>query len=236
MSNRIYTLLAKVGHKIEGDRQQQGQILYDEYFNPAINSYEMQRLSTVRDILQSGNGIEDIVMLKMKRPFSLDYDYKRKIVENSLTVPHKNLTDFFRYRAVVDNLRSKHHKRATPALVEVFQARAKQNVRNSGGNTKDCVKHFTRALIQEIYPFCKDYPRSVLLDRLRPYGVTQNHLKNARRKPFVGQIVFNTTKNRALIRKMLRALGYKTDDNYQAYLDLLMHPGLSNPIGMHLIK
>jgi len=141
MPVKYCTLLAKVGHKLEGDTQEQAQTLWDEYYNENINHYTMKRLSTFQEILSDKNDVEDIVMIDSERPFSLDYDYKRKIVKNNLTVPHKNLKDFFRYRAVTDNLRNKHKKRATPELVEIYQARAKQNLRQIGGNKQDCIKH-----------------------------------------------------------------------------------------------
>jgi hypothetical protein len=45
-------------------------------------------------------------------------------------------------------------------------------------------------------------------------------------------VVFNSSENRTYIRKMLKALGYTSTDNYQAWLDLLIHKGLSNPVTM----
>jgi len=229
----IYPLLAKVGHKLGGDKESQAEELWTHYHDEEIQTYEMKRLSTFQDILDSNSPIEDIVMLTEIRKYSLDYDYKRKPVEGGRTVPHEHVNDIVRYRGVVGNLREKKKIRATPEKVEYYQARAKQNVRSRGSNKEDCLRHFLRALTQCVYPFGTYDGYGDVSRRLGSFGVTLDKLKNARRTPFVAQVVLNNSGNRSYIRKMLKALGYSSDDNYKEWIDLLMHKGLSNPVTMY---
>jgi hypothetical protein len=114
-------------------------------------------------------------------------------------------------------------------MVEYHQHRAKHKVRQRGASRDDCLRHFLRALTQEVAPFTA-YPGHVpILEKLKRLGVSLNQLKNARRTPFVAQVVFNNTSNRRCIRELLRALGYASSDRYRAWIDLLVHPGVGNP-------
>ena len=227
-SKSICTLLAKVGHKIEGDKDKQAKILEREYCNKNINSYTMYRLSTIQDILSKDNDINDLISLSEQRNFSLDYDYKRKPIDNGFTIPFKNMEEFLRYRHTANNLRATKNLRATPMLVEYYQARSKQNVRHWGSSKKDCIRHFIRALIQSVHPFKKELTYAQISNKLSPYGVRLNDLKNANRKPFVANMVFNNSTNRRLIKEMLKSLNIDSNNNYQEYLDLLIHKGISN--------
>ncbi len=232
-SRVVYPLLAKVGHKLEGNKESQAKELWEHYHDEEIETYIMKRLSTFQDILDSNSPIEDIVMLEERRKYSLDYDYKRKPVEGGGTVPHICVDDIVRYRGVVGNLREKKKVRATPEKVEYYQARAKQNVRSRGTRKEDCLRHFLRALTQCVYPF-KPYDGYVdIAQKLKYFDVTIDKLKNARRRPFVAQVVMNNSSNRSYVRKMLKALGYTSEDNYKEWIDLLMHRGLSNPVTMY---
>ena len=232
-SRAVYPLLAKVGHKLEGSNEMQAQELWKHYHDEEIETYVMKRLSTFQDILDSNSPIEDIVMLQETRKYSLDYDYKRKPVKGGGTVPHEHVNDIVRYRGVVGNLREKMKIRATSEKVEYYQARAKQNVRSRGTNKEDCLRHFLRALTQCVHPF-KAYDGYVnIVKKLKSFDVTIDKLKNARRKPFVAQVVMNNSSNRSYVRKMLKALGYSSDDNYIEWIELLMHKGLSNPVTMY---
>jgi len=75
-SNRIiYPLLAKVGHKLEGDEESQAKELWKHYHDEEIETYEMKRLSTFQDLLDSNSPFDDIVMVTEIRKYSLDYDY-----------------------------------------------------------------------------------------------------------------------------------------------------------------
>jgi len=225
----ICTLLAKVGHKLDGDKTTQALILEREFYATEINTYIMKRLSTIQDILSKPNDINDLVMLESVRKFSLDYDYKRKPLADGTTVPHTDMKEFARYHGSCNHIRAKLHKRATPELVEYYQLRSKQNVRQRGGNKQDCIKHFIRALIQNVHPFDKSgLTYREIANKLFPHGVTENDLKNANRKPFVSNVVFNNGTNRSLIRAMLKSLNVATTDNYAKYIDLLVHQGISN--------
>lgn len=229
----IYPLLAKVGHKLEGNKESQAKELWEHYHDEDIETYEMKRLSTFQDILNTKSPFEDIVMLQDTHKYSLDYDYKRKPVVGGGTVPYKHVNDVVRYRAVVSNLRNKKKIRATPEKVEYYQARAKQNVRSRGSNKDDCQRHFLRALTQCVHPFKSYDGYGSILQKLNSFGVSHYKLKNAKRTPFVSQVVLNNGDNRSYIRKMLKALGYSSDDKYKEWIDLLMHKGLSNPVTMY---
>ncbi len=228
----IYPLLAKVGHKLGGDDEVQAKELWKHFYDEGIETYTLKRLSTFRDVIDAKSPIDDIIMLSEPRKYSLDYDYKRKVLEGGYTVPHQTVDDVVRYRAVVSTLRDKKELRATPELVEYYQHRAKANVRQRASNKEDCLRHFLRALTQGVYPF-KPYSGHInTVQKLKYFAVTIDKLKNARRTPFVAQVVFNNSENRTYIRKMLHALGYESDDKYQAWIDLLIHRGLSNPMTM----
>ena len=236
MKNKLrvtYPLLAKVGHKIAGSKDEQAVILWRHYHDEDIQTYEMNRLSTLQEILNSKSSIDDLIMLTEVRKYSLDYDYKREVLKGGATRPHKKMDDFKRFRAVVNNLREKKKIRATPERVAYFQTRAKQNVRSRGTSQADCVRHFLRALVQGVKPFGKHDSYIDLVKVLKDFGVTVDKLKNAKRTPFVGGVIFNSSSNRSCIRKMLKRLKYKSDGKYQAFLDLLIHKGLSNPVTMH---
>jgi hypothetical protein len=193
----------------------------------------MKRLSTINDILDDRVDVEDIVMISELKNFSLDYDFKRGVQDDEKTTyPHNTIEDFTRYRAVAENLRNTKKQRATPQLVEYFQHRAKQNVRLRGGNSDDCKRHFLRALIQDVHPFKKEGTSLTIAKRLRYFGVSLNMVKNAKRVPFVSNVVLNCSSNRTLIRKMLRALGFCSEDKYQSWLDILIHKGVSNKKGL----
>ena len=236
MSNKkvIYPLLAKVGHKIEGDKEVQAMTLWQHYHDEEIETYVMKRLSTFRDVIDPQVEIADIIMLDEVRKYSLDYDYKRKPIDGGRTVPHVCVNDIVRYRGVVGNLREKKKIRATPERVEYYQSRAKQNVRSRGTNKEDCLRHFLRALTQGVYPFRGSYNGyGEILNNLNHFDVTLDKLKNAKRTPFVANVVFNSSANRSYMRKMLKSMGYPSQNNYQEWLDLLVHKGLSNPVTMY---
>jgi len=228
----IYPLLAKVGHKIIGDRNTQARTLWEHFYDEDIQTYEMNRLSSVQEIM-SDSSISDIVMLSEERKYSLDYDNKRVPREGGFTKPHKTIEDFLRYRAVSNNLRTKKNIRATTDLVDFYQNRAKHNVRKRGTNADDCIRHVLRALVQRVHPFSNNGTYVELAIKLKEFGVNVDQLKNARRTAFCTNVVFNSTSNRNLIRRMLKALSYQSNNNYQEWLDLLIHKGISNGISMY---
>ena len=233
--NRIfYPLLAKVGHKLEGSKDEQAQELWEHFYDEGIETYVMKRLSTFRDIIDEKSPIDDIIMLSETRKYSLDYDYKREPFSDGSTVPFQTIHDIVRYRGVASTLRDKKKQRATLKDVKYYQdrSRSKQNVRMRGGKIADCKRHFLRALTQEVKPFQPFGSYGQVLQSLRGFDISVDMLKNAKRSPFTANVVFNSNANRKCIRDMLKGLGYKSDDNYQAWLDLLIHKGLSNPVTM----
>lgn len=228
----IYPLLAKVGHKIQGDKRTQAETLWKHFYDDDIETYELNRLSSVQNIM-SDSEINDLVMLTEIRKYSLDYDSKRVVCGNGNTKPHNTIDDFIRHRTVSNTLRTKKNKRATPELVDFYQVRSKQNVRKRGNNKEDCIRHVLRALTQNVNPFSSKHTYVETSIKLKAFNVTVNHLKNARRSPFNANVIFNNSANRTLIRKMLKALGYESSNNYQEWLDLLIHKGVSNSVSMY---
>ncbi len=228
----IYPLLAKVGHKLEGSKEEQAKKLWEHFYDADIETYELKRLSTFRDVIDGDSPIEDIIMLSETRKFSLDYDYKRKPLSNGTTEPFETIHDVVRYRAVVATLRDKKKVRATVYKVDFYQERSRQHVRMRGGTLKDCKRHFLRALTQQVHPFQAFGSYTQVLRSLRYFDISMDMLKNAKRNPFVANVVMNSSENRKCIRDMLKVLGYTSDDKYQAWLDLLIHKGLSNPVTM----
>lgn len=231
----IFPLLAKVGHKVHGDRDEQARTLWQHYYDKDIETYEQKRLSTITEVLFAENPIDDVVMLTEVKKYGLDYDYKREVLSDGSTKAFNSVDDVKLYRGVVQTLRGKKGLRATPELVHYYANRSKQNVRSRGSATGDCIRHFIRALVQGVSPFKREVPKySFIVNRFRgtKVNITVNMLKNAKRRPFVANVIFNSTSNRKLIRFMLERLGYESDDNYSAWLELLMNRGLSNPVTM----
>ncbi len=228
----IYPLLAKVGHKLNGSKEEQAKALWEHFYDKEIETYEMKRLSTFRDVIDENSPIEDIIMLSETRKYSLDYDYKRKPLSDGTTIPFQTIHDVVRYRAVVATLRDKKKVRATLDKVEFYQSRSKQNVRMRGGTLGDCKRHFLRALTQQVHPFNPFGSYTQVLQSLRYFEVSVDMLKNAKRTPFVANVIMNSSENRTYIRKMLKALGYTSTNKYKEWIDLLIHKGLSNPVSM----
>jgi len=230
-------LLAKSGHRLTGDKHAQGRALWAHYYDEDIQYYVQKRLSTIKTVLFEKSPINDIIMLEEPKRFSMDYDYKRELLSDGSTRPFKDIDTFKRVRGVVSTLRDKKKMRATPELVSFYAQRSKQGVRVRGSSQDDCIRHICRALVQGVYPFSIDIPRyQYIVNRfagMKLY-VTIDQLKNAKRQPFVGNIVFNNSTNRSLIRSVLKQFHYKSESNYQEWLDLLIHRGLSNPATMML--
>lgn len=232
VSRVTYPLLAKVGHKLTGSKDEQAIEFWKHYYDEEIESYEMNRFSSIQEILADDNPIDDFVMLSEKRNFSMDYDFKRKPkpTGNGKTIPHDVMNDFLRYRQSSSNLREKKGIRATVERVDYYQDRAKQNVRSRGSARADAVRHWLRAQMQAVYPFTKieGVSFSQIAKKLSDYDVSVSNIKDARRNVFIANMVYNSSKNRRLIRDLLKLFNYETDDNYQEFLDLLIHKGISN--------
>lgn len=230
MSRVCYPLLAKVGHKLAGSPKEQAIEFWSHYDDDEIERYEMNRFSSIQEILADGNSIDDLVMLSEIRKYSLDYDFKRKPIDNGFTIPHLVMTDFLRYRQSASNLRDKKGLRATIERVDYYQSRAKQNVRGRGSAKADCIRHWLRAQMQAVYPFTKieGVSFSQIAKKLSDYGVSVSNIKDARRNVFIQNMVLNSSANRRVIRDLLKLFKYKTNDDYQEFLDLLIHKGISN--------
>ncbi len=233
----IYPLLAKVGHRLDGSRDEQARTLLEHCHDTEIKTYDQIRLSTILDVLDDDSDTNDIVMMTEEKKYGLDYDFKREVLSDGSTRPFKTMDEFKAHRAVMNTLRKKKGIRATPELVNYYANRSKQNVRNRGSSQADCVRHFCRALIQGVHPFNSDVPKYDHIVNRFAYTkvtVTVNSLKNAKRVPFVSNVIFNSTSNRALIRYMLKRMHYESDNNFKDWIDLLVNRGLSNPVTMFM--
>lgn len=230
MSRVTYPLLAKVGHKLSGNKNEQALEFWKHYYDEEIETYEMNRFSSIQEILSEDNLIDDFVMLSETRKWSMDYDFKRKPIGNGKTVPHAVMNDFLRHRQSSSNIREKKGERATIEKVDYYQSRAKQHVRTRGSARTDAIRHFLRAQMQAVYPFTtiESVSFSQIAKKLSDYEVSVSNIKDARRNVFIQNMVLNSSENRRLIRDLLKLFNYKTDDNYQEFLDLLIHKGISN--------
>ena len=225
----ICTLLAKAGHKVPGDKNEQAQWMLDHYNDSDIQIYEYTRLSNIQAILDEDDPIDDLVSVHEKRKISLDYDYKRKPVNEHDTAPHKDLDSFFKYRQSCNYVR-RLGRRATIDAVEYKHHLAEQNVRKVGSNKEFCARHVLRALMNEVKPFKKlNMTYRELAYLLKDFRVNTSKIKRAKGETFTPYTISDTTSNRACIRKILRLLGYKTRTNYKNFLELLLHKDISNP-------
>ncbi len=230
MSRVTYPLLAKVGHKLAGSKDEQAIEFWQSYYDEDIETYVMNRFTSIQEILSDDNPIDDFLMISEIRKRSMDYDFKRKPIGNGKTVPHAVMNDFLRHRQSASNIREKKGVRATIERVDYYQSRAKQNVRGRGSSKDDAVRHWLRAQMQSVYPFTtiEGVSFSQIAKKLSDYSVSVSNIKDARRNVFIQNMVLNSSANRRLIRELLKLFNYETNDNYQEFLDLLIHKGISN--------
>lgn len=226
----ICTLLAKAGHKVLDSKDAQAQWIMKHYEDSEIYTYSFTTLANIQDIIKKDNPIEDLVSLPQERIISLDYDYKRYPINGSDTVPHKDINQFMKYRQSATYLK-RLKQRASIDAVDYKYKRALQKVRRTGSNRAFCVRHMLRGIVHKIEPF-RDLGMSysTIAFTLKEFGVNTSQLKHAKSVRFTPFMIQDTTGNRSIIRKMLKALGYpKTNSNYAEFLELLLHKRISNP-------
>lgn len=225
----ICTILAKAGHKVAGNQDEQAEWILKHYEDDVIETYDFTVLSGIRDIVDENCVIDDLVSLPETRVISLDYDYKRVPLNAHETAPVKDVDEFVKYRQSVDYLR-RLKQRATIDAVDYKFKRAKQGVRKTGSSKEMVARHILRGLVHEVKPFKKlsmSYNRLAIL--LREYKVTPSKIKHAKAARFTPNMIQDTTGNRVHIRSILRLLQYPTNDNYQEFLQLLLHQKITNP-------
>lgn len=222
------TILAKAGHKVPGDKDSQGKWILKHYEDPEIEEYHFTTLSNIQDIMSEENPLNDLVSIINKRKISLDYDYKRYPIDSEKTAPVKDINEFMRYRQSADYLR-RLGRRATIEAVEYKYKLAKQNIRKTGSNKAFCLRHILRALMAGVKPFKKPtMSRRQLAILLQEFGVTFSKINHAANNTFTPNMIEDTSTNRAIIRKVLKKLSYRTKNNYKNYLELLLHKKISN--------
>lgn len=224
----ITTILAKAGHSLDGDKDEQATWMLEHYEDDEITQYEFTTLSNIQDIVSETNPVDDLVSLPQKRKISLDYDYKRYPVNANDTKPHKNVNQFMKYRQSMGYLR-RLNQRATVDAVEYKYNLAQQGIRKTGSNREFVIRHILRALLHGVKPFrVPTLSRTKLAFLLQEFGVTVSKLGHAKESVFTPYMVSDTSGNRALIRKVLRKLEIRTRTNYKNYLDLLLHKKITN--------
>lgn len=224
----VTTILAKAGHSLDGDKDEQASWMLEHYEDDEITQYEFTTLSNIQDIVSETNPVDDLVSLPQKRKISLDYDYKRYPANAHDTKPHKNINQFMKYRQSMGYLR-RLGQRATVDAVEYKYNLAEQGVRKTGSNREFVLRHILRGLLHGVKPFKKSaLSRTKLAFLLQEFGVTTSKLGHAKESVFTPYMISDTTGNRALIRKVLRKLEIRTRTNYKNYLDLLLHKKITN--------
>lgn len=224
----ICTILAKAGHKVDGEKDEQAIWMLEHYEDADIQQYEFTTLSNIQDIVSEVNPIDDLVSIPQESKISLDYDYKRYPINGNDTAPHKDVNQFMKYRQSSGYLR-RLGQRGTVDAVDYKYKLAEQNVRKTGSNKQFALRHVLRAMVHGVKPFSiPNLSRSRLSILLQEFGVTVSKLGHAKESVFTPYMVSDTTANRAYIRKILRKLGYRTRTNYKNYLDLLLHKKISN--------
>jgi len=225
----ICTLLAKAGHKVQGDKNTQAEWIMSHYDDEKIEKYELSILSGIQQIIDEDCVIDDLVSLPEQRVISLDYDFKRYPISECDTRPIKDINEFKKARQSVDYLR-RLGQRASINAVDYKYQRAKQNVRKTGSNKAFCARHILRGLIHEVTPFKKinkSYPQIAIL--LQEYGVTLSRIKHAKGARFASNMIADTSANRSYIRKILKLLEIESESNYKEFLSILLHKKISNP-------
>lgn len=224
----IATILAKGGHSLKGNQDEQASWMLEHYEDENIRQYGFNTLSNIQDIVSETNPVDDLVSLPQKRKISLDYDYKRYPVNATDTSPHKNVNQFMKYRQSMGYLR-RLNQRATVNAVEYKYNLAEQGIRKTGSNREFCIRHILRGLLHGVKPFSiPTLSRTKLAFLLQEFGVTVSKLGHAKESVFTPYMISDTNGNRALIRKVLRKLGIRTRTNYKNYLELLLHKKITN--------
>lgn len=230
MKNKsVCTLLAKAGHKILGNKDDQANWIVEHYEDREIEKYTFITLSSMQDIIDENCVNNDLVSIEEERVISLDYDYKRYPLNANDTRPMKNLDEFKKARQSVEYLR-RLGQRASVDAVDYKYQRSKQNVRKTGSNKAFCTRHILRGLLHEVKPFNKptlSYPQIAIL--LKEYGVNLSKVKHAKGARFAPNMISDTTANRSYIRKILKLLEIKSDNNYREFLEILLYKKISNP-------
>lgn len=143
------------------------------------------------------------------------------------TVPFKDIEEANLYRGCSKNLRANGFK-AHCFRVEYAVYLAKNKVKKRGSSRDFTTRHFLRGLIQGIKPFpnVTGLSYSDVADSLEHCGVTNNKVKDAKRYPFVFNVIDNTSANRKLIKFLLEAFGLGA--LYGEVVQILVFKGLSN--------
>ncbi len=229
MKNKICTILAKAGHKILGDKNTQALWIEEHYQDKKILKYKFHRLAGLQEIIDEKSSIDDLVSIEEERIISLDYDFKRYPINSHDTRPIRDINEFKKVRQSVDYLKRLFQRASIDNVDYKFQ-RAKQGIRKTGSNKQFVVRHILRGLLHKVKPFYDlNLSYTQLSIRLNEYGVTISQIKHAKNSSnFSPNMIADTTLNRSYIRKILRLLDIRTNNNYKEFLELLLHKKITN--------
>lgn len=143
------------------------------------------------------------------------------------TVPFKDIEEANLYRGCSKNLRANGFK-AHCYRVEYAVHLAKNKVKKRGSSKDFTTRHFLRGMIQGVRPFPEviGLSYSDVANLLEHCGVTVTMVKEAKRYPFVFNVIDNTSANRKLIKFLLEAFGLGS--LYSEVVKVLVFKGLSN--------
>lgn len=247
------TVLTKAGHKppmiedvheelIQSDgqkhkfkrprsKEESAQWLLNIYYSlPEIKMYDLSRLITFKDLVNTSNDYEDMITIINNQKTNLDFDYKRKpdfdneslledesITEltNINTIPMHNKDEMLKWRKTAENIRDSGRKdhvggkysgyRATP--IKVYQKVFNDETPKFGqkGTKGIIVQYVVQAYIKnKLYPYTADYNTNQIEKRfLDPVFSTKNKVKS-----FINREMIRTLKNKVFIPANL------PDNNY----------------------
>jgi len=216
------TVLAKAGHKIDGDKKVQALQMKEWFYEENITYNEVSTLASLRDIFDEKKLVNDLISVKSKVKVNTDYDYKRMPLSsgNSDTMAFKSIHEVKKYRSCAKNIRAEGEK-STAYNVQNAVKLSTNNIKKSGGSRVFVIRHFIRALVQGALPINLDeISYSDISIRLERFGVSVSKLKDAKRSTFVQNVVLDTPQNRSLIKNLLKEFGKQ--DIYRQVLDILL--------------
>ncbi|MEA2072923.1 MAG: hypothetical protein U9O86_05000 [Campylobacterota bacterium] len=216
------TVLAKAGHKINGDKEAQAKQMRKWFYEENIAYNEVSSLASLRDIFDERKSVNDLVSVKSKVKVNTDYDYKCMPLSSgeSDTRAFIDIHEAKKYRACAKNIRAEGVK-STAYNVQNAVKLSLSRVKKSGGARVFVIRHFLRALIQGALPINLDgVSYSDIAKKLTIFGVSVSKIKDAKRSTFVSNVVLDTPQNRSLIKKLLKEFG--KEDRYKQVLDILL--------------
>lgn len=217
------TVLAKAGHKIDGDKETQAKQMKEWFYEENIAYNEVNNLVSLRDVFDEKKLANDLVSINTLVKVNTDYDFKCMPLNdgNSDTRAFTDIHEAKKYRSCAKYIRSSGEK---STAYNVQNAVKLNGMKKSGGGKIFVIRHFLRALVQGKLPInIDDMSYADIALKLEEYKVTRDKLKEANRpnNRFVPKLILKTSSNRKLIENLLEKLAVSSD-RYEEILDLLI--------------